>query len=170
MELLWDYLFTGNLASITSPALSQDFKHLKIIMTGRSTRPAIFASRCDVRFNGDAGINYDWTVAFFSGATGYSSLVAQTAGALCTLTAAATPANSFAVNEILIPDYSRTDKNKGWVSPTFNHGLGTVGNMYIYYWGGMWRSTAAISTITFLDGIAPEQIITGSHISIFGLK
>jgi hypothetical protein len=111
----------------------------------------------DLRFNGDTGTNYSWTALYGTG-----SAAASTRG---------TSDNKFRADQygyiettlrqnaiIQIQNYSNTTTYKTAISRANNASTGV--DIVV----GLWRSTAAISSITFVNNLA-----SGSTFNLYGI-
>jgi hypothetical protein len=143
------------------------YKHLQIRATVRTNRGAnedILA----VRFNGDTGSNYGGHYLYGNGSTVASG--ETFAGGPYTyiysnfVAAANNAANAFSgvVFDFLDP-YSST-KNT-----TLKVAFGTPGGNLVGLGSGLWRNTAAISSITLFPAIGSSLNAT-SRFSIYGIK
>jgi hypothetical protein len=165
--LLWDSVEAAvalPAASITTPSLSQIFKHLRVIWEAEidTGGPDLM-----VRVNGDAGTNYDSAIggwanaAFYNGGYinngikfGYASAGAATFGG----------AGSFDIH-----CYSDATRDKR-ASGTYEGHAGTgAAAMQMGYIGGQWRpaSPAAITTLTFIP--SSGNWAAGTRFSVYGI-
>jgi hypothetical protein len=112
----------------------------------------------DIRFNGDSAANYSWTSLYGTG-----SVVASTRNSNDTKFRTdfygyiETTLRENAI--IQIQNYSNTTTFKSAISRANNANTGVDLNV------GLWRSTAAISSITFVNNLA-----AGSTLNLYGIK
>ena len=122
-----------------------------------------------MQFNGDVGASYDDVRVASAGftyqgqaATGIGSL---TMGHTC---GATSPAGTFSVFEVLIPNYANTVGHK----TTLTHGNmkqgAATGDFWIQTWSGWWRSTAAINRLRVL--LSSSNFIAGSRATLYWIK
>lgn len=155
-------------ASITTPTLPGTYKHLRVVYTARSDAAANFEGLL-LRFNSDSAANYDsqWLQAAGTGVSSSGSLGA-TAATLGALTAASSPAGYFGTGAIDIPAYRDTVAFKSATGPA-NYKFDTTATGYfVLTYAGTWKSTAAISMITFLPGAG--NFIAGTRITVYGMN
>ena len=154
-------------ANITFSNIPQNYDHLQIRGTARSSQATAGDIDILMQFNGDTGANYD--VHYIYGAGG-TSTVASPAINRTSVTAGeivkdGVVANLYAPFITDILDYSNTNKNKvlkvlsGWTTNV---------DGYVYYNSGNWRSTAAITSMV----LTPYQgnFMTYSTIALYGIK
>lgn len=165
---------TAPVATITLPTtgtLPQNYRGLLICGQARSDEAAE-GDGLRMRFNGDSGNNYDWVRIDAQDTVGVS--VAGTRAAVSIYTAlveaANSRANTFTPFCITILGYALTDREKVAFIPS----SGTFGNvssdadLWLLSARGRWRSTAAITSITwFLTG--GDDFVSGSHFIVYGM-
>lgn len=158
---------SGGAASVTFNNIPQSYKDLRIFLNTKDAR-AIVPSDILVRFNGDTGSNYSLTYALMRG----DNLGFQAENrinqnnpwwGLGNGTVAST-ANMFGGNEMHILDYRGAHfKN------VYTYGGAIASNeVWPYMSYGVWRSTAAITSIT-LTPLAPN-FVQGSTFTLYGLQ
>lgn len=169
MSLIQDVIVTSTTGSITFSNIPQNYKHLHLVGTARSTQNAT-ASVIGIRFNGDTGNNYDYVVSYFFGAgsIGGSSAVAGSSSWFAPTTGATSPTGTFSSFEGIITDYTSTNKRKGFVTPSFDPTADTNTTLYIYYFGGKWRNSTNITSITLID-INGASFVNGCRFTLYGL-
>jgi hypothetical protein len=158
---------SSGVSSVDFASIAGDFKHLLIVAHARGDTAAT-NTNLNVRFNGDTGGNYD--VQRLSAGAGTVS-PAEAFGAV-SAGMAVIPANTAGANLVggglfLIPHYSAATHNKSILS-LWGYKLGTSsGNLDIAIRSGHWRSSAAITQVTFLPGAG--NIVSGSMFSLYGM-
>lgn len=171
LTLITDILHGSDTASFDFTSIPGTYKHLKIIISGRSTRAANTLDFCTLRINNDSGSNYDgyWIQVFpsFSGASGTEWIGATSMANLMLAPAASSATGSAMSGEITIPDYAAATLQKSVQMTGYAPTAQSTGNVRPFLSGGDWRSTAAITRIT----IAPANgnWLTGSRASLYGL-
>ena len=152
-EGAYDSLATVTLSatttSITFAGIPSGYKHLQVRAISRAT--AVDTGRTVfMRFNSDSATNYNWHYLRGDGAsaTAGASTSDSSIGNVIMGTAASSTASAFGVAVIDILDYADTNKYKTIRSLTGNSQNTTTDN-YAQLTSGAWRSTAAVSSITF---------------------
>ena len=119
------------------------------------------------RFNGDSGSNYSNTHIFGDGSTAASSRASSQP--YITVIGAGTGLNDNNLNNngiIHFMNYSNTTTNKTLLSRGNSAALGTSAVV------GLWRSTAAINSITFYtaqSGGGTTNLYSGTSITLYGI-
>ena len=115
-----------------------------------------------IRFNSDTGTNYSQTRIYGNGTSAASARRTSTATVyLDDGVAFNTDAGSS--NGIMqIQNYSNTTTYKTWLQRAGWAGNGTMAGV------GLWRSTSAISTLSF--HMSSSYIVAGSTFTIYGIK
>jgi hypothetical protein len=151
--------------TVTFSSIPQDYTHLQIRGIGRITQ-ASSDTNIYIRFNSDSGTNYS---AHYLYGTGASALSGGGANELVTIpfrvTGANSTANIFGVGVVDILDYANTNKFKTMRSITGHdqNGAGAA-----WFFSNNWRSTSAITSITFTpDGGNFAQY---TSFALYGIK
>lgn len=167
MTQLYDSTLGASAAAIDTGAggVPQTSAHLLIVATLRTTDAAVNGSVL-LRFNNDSGANYD-TVFVLGANVGASAGVAnaQTSIAFGVHGASGSAAEASPIG-LLIPAYTQTAFNKSCVL-VLGRGDSTAANLNAVEFVGTWRSTAAITRVSFASSGA--TLLTGSRVSIFGI-
>jgi hypothetical protein len=154
---------SGGVASISFTSIPSTYTHLQIRYTSRN---AAVSDTVFARFNSDTGSNYNWHSLRGSGSA--ASAVASSSTTQMEMpwsSYSGTTANAFGVAVVDILDYANTNKN------TTMRSLGGAdlnGSGYIFFESGLWRNTAAVSTIL----IYPEtgSFAEYSSFALYGIK
>ena len=155
MQLISDQrLTTGAANIITFSNIPQTFLNLKIFIHAQSNQAVAFDS-IGMRFNNDAGNNYDYAQFDGGGApaainnAGNANQSFVLVGAISG--AASGTLNELSTNEILIPDYASTGDGyksaQGTSVATIN--IGGILQWYVRNAGGLWHQTG--NPITRID-------------------
>lgn len=156
-------------ASVTFSGIAGTYSHLVLTANGRVSDAAVTVG-LGVQFNGDTGSNYDYqafegkgnTNSSFTQAAGVEGLVARWPGS----TASANVVGAF---NAWLEYYAGTTFFK---TMRANYGtLGTLGTGTTYATGqyaNQWRNTAALTSITIIDG-GGGNFIAGSTFSLYGV-
>jgi hypothetical protein len=168
-ESIQTFTSDGSTNTVTFSAIPQTFTHLQIRSTIRLSVNSI-SQAVGLRFNGDAGSNYDW--ASVSGA-GHASLAegVSTVGGSSIFSLHSignTGAGNLFNGSILeIIDYTNTNKNTTTREiGGFTSNGGSEEQVRIT--GGGWRNTAAITSITLTTG--DGNFMNNSRIALFGIR
>ena len=144
-------------ASVTFSSLPQGYTDLVVIVNGSITTGN---ENMLIRFNGDTGSNYSDTSIGGSGSaaisnreTSVTSIRANSYGSITT---------ALSDYKINIMNYSNATTYKTTLSRGNNTGTGTSANV------GLWRSTAAITSVTLLP--SASTFISGTTFVIYGVK
>ena len=144
----------GGSSTVTFSSIPSTYTHLQLRCITNSGGDRL-------QFNGDTAANYtrhyllgNGTAASSGASTGatYSSVIDYT-----------NTASTFAGSIVDILDYNNTNKFKTIRSLT---GFDTNSQGEIFLFSGLWRSTAAISTITITGGTAAQY----SSFALYGIK
>lgn len=145
----------SNASSVTFSSIPSTYTDLRIACAVTSTA----ANNNYMLFNSDAGANYSSTYIQGTGSAAQSGRVASAAYGYVDY-AGTTGQHTITVD---IMNYSNTTTFKSYLSRGGDSG--TVTMAYI----GVWRNTAAISTILFGNGAA-SGLLAGTTISLYGIK
>lgn len=159
---------SGAGATLDFTGIANTYQHLWLIVEGRSDTAAT-STNLLMRFNGDTSAIYDWE-RYDAGAATVSAgeSIAATSLMVGEITGATATASRPGLCEILIPNYAETSFFKSFRSGGGFTPTATSGN--IVYRGnfGLWRSTVAITQVTFLP--LAGSFIAGSRASLYGLS
>lgn len=162
-QLLGSTILTVNAGSI-SIAIPAGFNHLRGIFTARQDSGSGGAFGF-VQLNGDSGANYVWEVSYGNMATTTS---ANSGGAVGGIRVGVLPgsgdtANYFGTGEFTIGNVSSAafkPMRSGYFCPT------SVTNAYSGTAGGLWASTAVVTSVTMYPFTG--NLVAGSSMSIYG--
>ena len=165
-ERIADVTLAAPAAAVDFTSIPQKYAHLLCIGGCRSDAAGIASTPLVLKFNGDAGANYEsasveWNnVAAVTG-TGSGG----TAGiAAITIAAALAIATDFAAVRFEVPRYSSAVGAKGMVGQQWYDTDTTIGARSF---GGLWRNVAAINRLTLTPGSG--NLIAGSRFTLYGL-
>lgn len=161
-------VLTGSVTSVTFSDISQSFRHLLLIIQGR-TDAAAEADAILIRFNGDTGGNYDQQRITANHTT--LSGVAARAGTSFAVSADAANAraSNFTASTFHIFGYTRTDAEKWAHSHTNNFGdVSADTDMAITLRSHRWRDTDPITSITLLP-LTGTNLVSGCHFTLYGI-
>jgi len=152
--------------SVTFSNIPQTYKHLQVRVLARTTRNDATVDTVYYRFNEDTGNNYNvHTLSSNGSATSAAYYGAPTVlwGAFSTPTVLA-GANLFSASIVDILDYTSTTKYKTTrvLAGSDRNGAGSID-----FFTGLWRNTAAVTSIRFF---AEGNYVSGSHLALYGIK
>jgi hypothetical protein len=154
-------------SSITFSSIPQDYTHLQLRISCRSTTAAGL-SWSRLRMNSDStNANYKGHQLYGDGSSAASSVFGSDPGIAAFLTVGSTgTANVFNAAIIDILDYNNTNKYK---TIKVSQGNDTNGAGYIIFHSGVWMSTSSINSLTFLD-VSSGNYAQNSIFSLYGVK
>lgn len=145
--------------SVTFSSISGSYTDLILVVANASFSSAAQGA---LRFNGDTGNNYSWTVLTGSGGTA-GSLRGSNVGIIQIgyYDYLDTGTNYTAICQI--NNYSNTTTNKTALARGNEASLGVSAAV------GLWRNTAAITSVTFLPAYGGAYIGAGSTFTLYGI-
>jgi hypothetical protein len=159
---------SGGTSTITFSSIPSTYKHLQLRIHSRSAR-ADAADGIALRFNSDTNTNYTWhTLRGDGSGVGSGNGLSQNEINLSYDFASNTaPSNVFGAGVIDIFDYANTNKNKTTRSLVGNDrgGSGAIGTA-----SGIWRSTAAITSLTLTSYWGANNFLQHSSFALYGIK
>lgn len=144
----------SNAASITFSDISGSFTDLVLVLNGTNTNDNNYL----LRLNGDTGSNYS-TTRLGADSSGAWSDRASNATSITLSNGTHTNRGLLILN---VMSYSNTNVNKTVLNQS---AIGTTG---VGRQVGLWRSTAAVTSVTIL--VASNNIASGTTASLFGIK
>ena len=164
-DLLETQVLTSSAASVTFSSLSTyaaDYQHLQIRAVSRMSFSNAERSLV-MRFNADTASSYNNHGYFGSGSSVSSYYLPDTYISIGSFAAANATANAFGAGVIDVLDAFETTKNT-----TVRSLAGTPTTPQISLRSGLWRNTAALTSITLLD--PTSNLVTGSRFSLYGIR
>lgn len=161
-----------------SGAISFDFNsipstytHLQLRMTARNTNGGGDWRGVSLRFNGDSGSNYTWfgVDGNGSGSVGGSGGSTYTQGP-CGVALIANSFNSSGSTVLNIYNYKATNQSKTYHYMSAydrNGSSGGFANGATEYYGAIWNSTSAITSITIFT--STDTFNTDSYFGLYGI-
>lgn len=146
----------SNQSSITLSSIPQTYTDLIVIASGESTSGGSMLTR----FNSDTGSNYSTTYLY---GTGSGAASASNTNQSVGIFMMRTPTNALGGGILHINNYSNTTTYKTGLSRSIGY------DPIVWLSCGLWRSTAAISTITFTDE-SSGNFKTGFTVTLYGIK
>jgi hypothetical protein len=154
--------------TVTLSSIPTTYKHLRVVLTGRSNFANTGFSNIFMRINGDTGSNYWHHLIEVSGSAFYAS----NSGSIATqarigLTSQNNSATGYwAASQIDIPDYTSTNKNK--TARVFTRSDNDAGTGYMDFGSAMLVSTSAVSSLSFY--LDQGDWIANSRFSLYGIS
>jgi hypothetical protein len=157
---------SGGVSSVTFAGIPQGYKHLQVRLIARDSGSAGSNRNLFIRVNGDTANNYSWhdIEGVGSGAYSYAASTTNKAWTSYYPTASQT-ASTFNGAVIDFLDYNNTSKYKTYRSLG---GVDINGDGQVSLASGLWQSTSAITSITFIaeqSGFAQY-----SQFALYGVK
>lgn len=149
----------GGSSTVTFSSIPSTYKHLQIRAISKGAGSTTNAT---YQLNGDTGSNYSWHLLYGQGT---SALAAGGANAtFIYLGTQSATASTFSTQIIDVLDYANTNKFKTTRNLVGyeNNSAGEIG-----LFSGLWRSTAAVSSITFTLSTTFQQY---THFALYGVK
>jgi len=151
---------SGGSSSVTFSSIPSTYTHLQI----RAIMKLSTADNLILRMNSDTGTNYSWHYLFGSGSS--ASAAAGTSDTSIIGTYDPNVANTYAAVVFDILDYANTNKYK---TTRLLTGIDTNGGGNVALYGGLWRNTSAITSLTF-SSFGSYNFSQYSHFALYGIK
>jgi len=161
-------------STITFSSIPSTYTHLQVRFIGRSVTTSGTYDSLLMRFNSDTSTNYSEHAILGNGAAVYAD-VNNGVGYIIVepLTSSGAIANNFGAGNIDIIDYANTNKYKTikHLSGMDNNNTGGTNFQYGYnaFGSGSWRSTSAITSITFNTG-STSNFAQYTSFALYGIK
>lgn len=163
-----DIHLTGALASLDFTSIPGTYRSLKLIGSLRTIENAT-GGALNLRMNADSGNNYDFATANMYHSNTLTTTVGRAHDQIefSGLVALTATANHFSPFEITIPDYADTGKYKGVIAQAgYIPAVALDASIINVIQQGQWRSTSAITRLTFTSG---NDFATGSRMTLYGI-
>ena len=159
---------SGGSSSISFTSIPATYTHLQIRIIARSAATGTGGLETQMQFNSDSGTNYvAYHQVYGDGASvAAASSVSQTNIAPLYTLKNGNTASAFDAGIIDILDYANTNKYKTTRSL---HGYDTNGAGYIILRSGLWMSTSAISSISFVTQDS-SNYVQYTQFALYGIK
>lgn len=155
----------GGAAYIEFTSIPSTYQHLQIRMLQRSDYAGTFVGTA-VRFNSDTASNYSFHLLTGDGSSTTSAGYASTSNIDGpTFTGSSITSGVFGTAVCDILDYANTNK---YTTTRMLGGADANGSGAINFWSGLWRNTAAISTIRVYPGAG--NYIQNSQFALYGVN
>jgi hypothetical protein len=169
MANTWTKISSGILSGggVTIGSIPQTYTDLALISSARDNYASTGSNWIRVRFNGDATAVYSTTLMNASSGTAVTSRVSgDTVGYAGWINYGNNTAGTFASNSMYIPNYTNTTGFKTYTTEGMPDWASTTG-VFNHVIGGLWRSTAAISSLVLYP---VSDFNTLSTYTLYGIK
>ncbi len=161
-RLLERVVLTVAAASVAFASISQNYRHLRLNVYGRSDTAGTSQEGVHALFNGDAvAANYDYQRVYGIGAA-VTANQAPASPSIGEIPRAGEAANIFEGFSVLISEYASATKHKHRLSVSGARGSGMVA-----VYSSRWESTAAVTDITVQP--AANNFVAGSVFELEGI-
>lgn len=162
-ELIETQILTGTTATISLVSIPQTYKHLQLRFTARTNTYS--TSQLRLRFNSDTATNYAIHTLYGNGSSVTSSANTSIAGVgYSYLADLGAPANAFGAGVVDILDYASTSKYTTVRTLGGEPSYAVAINLN----SGLWKNTAAVSSIDFAS--SNGSLVAGTRVSLYGIK
>ena len=165
-ELIKGETLASSAASYTFTAIPSTFTDLVVRVSARTDTAAAIES-CQVQFNSDTATNYSYVLITGNGSSASSNIYSSQnyVGSIPADAATAT-SDTFASWEMYVPSYlASQNKPLSIIGMQENNQTGA----FIRPTAGLWRNTAAITSITFA-GVSGGNFVSGSSFYLYGIS
>jgi hypothetical protein len=147
----------SNAASYTFSSISGSYTDL--ILVSRTSLNGSAVRSLALRFNSDTGSNYSYTRMFGDGSVGHSDRETNLTYGVYAIGSSERTSTITHIN-----NYSNTTTFK-----TLLGRGGYTGSGYVSIFASLWRSTAAITSITLLGSTSSANFSVGSTFNLYGI-
>lgn len=161
--LISSNVLASSAASVTFSAIPSTYTDLVLRVSNRLTSATV-DSNVVITFNGITTNTHSVTYLYGNGASAASGRFSNFASILATYASQGTTStsNTFASFELYIPSYTASQNKPLSIDSAIENNATTA---YRNVTAGLWRNTAAISSITLEDAFA-----SGSSFYLYGIK
>lgn len=168
LMLIEEKVLAVDTASFDFTAIPATYNHLLLEIQCRGTAASTNVE-ARMRFNGDAGLNYDYQHIQGTTAASAAEVLATSHIRVAVAVAGGTaPAGLADPITIRIPNYRRTTFQKGATAQSGGKRGTATGDVFSNVVSGWWRNTAAINQVTILPDSG--NWLAGSVAMLYGLK
>ena len=161
---------SASAASVTFSSIPSTYTDLLLKVSARDNDTGAF-QQLRVTFNGDSATNYSYTNIYGTGSSAFSLGGATTANFnyinFQSSDSNGATANTFGNSELYIPSYT-VAQNKPVSMFSVSETNATATNMGAT--AGLWRNTAAITSLTIVPAFSGGNFLTGSSFYLYGVK
>jgi len=153
--------------SINFTNIPQTFTDLKIEISARSDR-AINSPSLGIKFNNDSASNYSKTVIYGNGGAGSYNSSNNNEFDGPSITGSSDTANTFSNSVVYIANYANSNYKSIITDSVIENNSSTSGTYLLEMMAGLWRNTAAISSINIFENNG-NNLISGTKFSLYGV-
>jgi hypothetical protein len=167
-ELISTTTLGSDTANVTLSSIPSTYKHLRFVISGRSSTASTGFSNVYAQINGSSSSSYWFSYLEVSGSS-YSnqrSTTVQTSAKMGYTQNNNHTSGYFSGHELEIVDYTSTNKYKTARFQSRTDSIDTA-QAYMSYGSFVFTATAAVSSITFF--LSSGSWITGSRFSVYGI-
>ena len=160
-ELITSQTLSSNASSVTFSSIPQTYTDLLFRLSVRST---------GTNGTGDVNINSNNSgnaIRLLSDGSAVSS-ANQTPLFFFYGNSSSATANTFASNDLYIPNYTNTSNYKSVSLDMVSENNGTAALAVLV--AGIWNNTSAITSVSFAYSAGGEQLVSGSTFYLYGIK
>ena len=158
----------GTQANIEFTSIASTWTHLQIRLLARSNRSAVVNDSLHLQFNSDSGSTYDDHYLIGDGSSAAAGAETSVTNiSLYRITGAGAGANTFGVSVIDILDYKNTNK---YTTVRALTGDDNNGDGRISLGSGLWRNTAAVTSIKLFPNNGSSSFVQYTHAALYGIK
>ena len=156
---------SGGATDITFSSIPQTYTDLKIVLSGRSTQGNIYGGG-RLEFNSDTASNYKWRRILGSGSSvSFDSSTSATSITNWDVVGASSTASVFSIQEFYIPNYTSSNQKSVSINSI---GENNSTEAYMGFIGGLWTSTAAITSIKLYS--ASNNFVQYTTATLYGIS
>lgn len=162
-----NYILTSNQTTVTFGSIPATYTDLKLVISGRLNNAASTTGFYIFFNNSNTAVYSDTYIQGSGTAVGGSRETNNVAAYQTQVNANASTGSMFGSVDIYIPNYANTSYNKSWVTAgvTENNAATSYQNLT----AGLWRNTAAISSIS-VSSYGNGDWLTNSSFTLYGIK
>lgn len=167
-QLISSNILSTSAASVTFSSIPSTYTDLVVRMSVRSTRAAN-SNQMEFTLNGDSNTVYSITYMDGIGSSVTSSRISNGVNIYAgSLAAQNVTANTFNNTQIYIPSYTASQNKPMSVFNAYENNSTSTNQVAAI--AGLYRSTTAISSITFTSGSGSFSYEAGSSFRLYGIK
>jgi hypothetical protein len=167
---IFDVVLSSASPSIDFTNIPQGFRHLGVTMVGRGDQPQYSFLAVAVQFNGDSGGNYCGQQIWATGTSlGGGEFVNATGGFFGAIIGSygSPPTGAAGGFNAVVFDYARSTWRKYWSTQGFGHFSDAASGGQMNLFGGVWRSTAPVTSIHLFSGSG--NFVAGTLAVLYGI-
>jgi hypothetical protein len=149
----------ANATTVTFTSIPSTYTDLVFVINAKNDT----TTNSEIRFNSDSGSNYSATALYGNGSSAASTRETSTAQASIDWNAYITTGDFAYSNVINIMNYSNTTTYKTFLARANSAANG------VDLIAGLWRSTAAINSLTILTTTGTRNFASGSTFNLYGI-